>query len=86
MLFNSRLTIYIVDILSKEIDIYRFKTIPVAIIIDLLCILSIYLVKRLYVYYHCSRLTISIEFITISFYYQFASYTNNLYILFISRL
>ena len=36
MLFNSRLIIYIIDILSKEINIYYFKTISVVIIVDLL--------------------------------------------------
>ena len=36
MLFDNRLTIYIINILSKEINIYRFETISVAIIVDLL--------------------------------------------------
>ena len=31
MLFNSKLTMCVIDILNKEINIYYFKTIPVAL-------------------------------------------------------
>ena len=36
MPFDSRLIIYIIDILNKEINIYYFKTISVVIIVGLL--------------------------------------------------
>ena len=36
MPFSSKLTICVIDMLSKDVDIYRFEAIPIAVIVGLL--------------------------------------------------